>query len=197
MRAYQASAMLWRHTWEEYETQGQVLGSPGEWGPEGLENRGTVWSPRGRCWLWVVWEVLSLKNTCCHLVLWNKLPCNYLGPEVHLQLRGIADSFSVCFLLIVLVWSFVSEDVMFLIEHIAVLALFTASILKSSSHIFIIVFYIYFFFLVMTYGEYLQFKKHSILHVRVYAGRQSLHNSAMQLAICLYSNSYILPLIDL
>lgn len=101
MRAYQASAMLWRHTWEEYETLGQVLGSPREWGPEGLENRGSVWSPGGRCWLWVVWEVISLKNTRCHLVVWNKLPCNYLGCEVHLQCGGIAD---LCFLLIVHVW---------------------------------------------------------------------------------------------
>lgn len=100
MRAYQASATLRRHTWEEYETPGQVLASPREWGPEGLENRGSVWSPGGRCWLWVVWKVISLKNTCCHLVVWNRLPCNYLGPEVHVQLGGIADSFSECMCLV-------------------------------------------------------------------------------------------------
>lgn len=93
MRAYQASAVLWRHTWAEYETLGQVLGSPREWGLQGLENRGSVWSPGGRRWLWVVCKVISLKNTCCHLLVWNRLPCNYLGPEEHLQC-AIPDLFS-------------------------------------------------------------------------------------------------------
>lgn len=93
MRAYQASAVLWRHTWVEYETLGQVLGSPREWGLQGLENRGSVWSPGGRHWLWVVCKVISLKNTCCHLLVWNTLPCNYLGPEEHLRC-AIPDLFS-------------------------------------------------------------------------------------------------------
>lgn len=145
MRAYQASAILGRHTWEEYETLGQVLRSPRECGPEGLEERGSVWSPKGRCWFWVVWEVISLKNTCCQLVVWNRLPRNYLGLRMHVQLGGIADEFSVrkfpakC----LKIWKTARLDISEF-EHVAEYMFFTGLILTLI--MFIVICYICFLF---------------------------------------------------
>lgn len=55
-----------------------------------------VWSPWGRCWLWVVWDVRSLKNTCCHLVDWNRLPCSYLRPGIQVQLLSYSGLIFLC-----------------------------------------------------------------------------------------------------
>lgn len=139
MRAYQASAVLWRHTWAEYETLGQVLGSPREWGLQGLENRGSVWSPGGRRWLWVVCKVISLKNTCCHLLVWNRLPCNYLGPEEHLWC-AIPDLFSEwmflvnCSALVGLVCYRRRFFYMSYIEQVVELQVYTLNIWNEDSH---------------------------------------------------------------